>query len=88
MKSKFNAIYSVLSLSIMVLLSIFYHGDMLNNNPETKQFQHNNKEHEARVMIGAGQLGKKIGDNMKEKEKIKKECRNVNEICMQKEVSM
>ncbi len=43
MKSKFNVIYSILLLSIMVLLSIFYQGDMLDNNPETKQFQHNNE---------------------------------------------
>ena len=41
MKSKFNVIYPILLLSIMVLLSIFYQGDMLNNNPENKQFQHN-----------------------------------------------
>jgi hypothetical protein len=39
-------------------------------------------------MIQAGKLGKKIGDNMKEREKIKKVCRNMNENCKQKEVRM
>ena len=39
-------------------------------------------------MIQAGKLGRKIGDNMKEKEKIDKVCRNMNENCMQKEVRL
>ena len=39
-------------------------------------------------MIQEGKLGRKKGDNMKEREKIKKVCWNMNENCKQKEVSM
>jgi cell division protein ZapA (FtsZ GTPase activity inhibitor) len=40
MTSKIIKIYSILSLSIVVLLSIFYQGELLSNNSKIKQIQH------------------------------------------------